>query len=33
MNIHKYQVKKIGKFAELWIYDNITQMIPPVALK
>lgn len=24
MNTHKYQVKKIGKFAELWIYDNIS---------
>lgn len=24
MNIHKYQVKKIGKFEELWIFDNIS---------
>lgn len=24
MNIHKFQVKKIGKFEKLWIYDNIS---------
>lgn len=24
MNIHKFQVKKIGKFEKLLIYDNIS---------
>lgn len=25
MNIHKYQVKKIGKFEELWAYSKYTE--------